>query len=450
MDIALIVLDTARGDITNSLIAEEKLTNIATLAQQGRWYTDARANGPWTVPSHGSIFTGNYPSESGINGASPSYESVPLIEELSSQGFKTAGFSANPWLSPEFGFADSFNNFCTKFDIYGEGASMASLLRDDGSPQERLTKLFDELNQHSLMNSVSNIIFWAYQNQFRKDTGGKHLLSQAQKWVSNTKGDTFSFINLTEPHLPYSFPQKWLPNLVNHKQLKNIPQNTAEYNAAEVSISQEEFRILRNAYKGALKYVDHIIGEFIESTSDDTVFIILGDHGEHFGEYDRFGHQYSLYRELLHVPLVISGPGIETTQIQKPVELRSLYNFILSLSNGSINELKTSNYPIAETVSPQPSIETLKEKTEESPHQFTLQYAEGARCIAGEEGKVVEFPDGSSEVIEVGSDTVSVSDFQNRLLSRLNDECGAMKWAPSNEIDVSEATKSQLEDLGYA
>ena len=45
---------------------------------------------------------------------------------------------------------------------------------------------------------------------------------------------------------------------------------------------------------------------------ENTWVIITGDHGEHFGEHNQFGHGSSLYNELIHVPLILIpplGPG---------------------------------------------------------------------------------------------------------------------------------------------
>src|SRR5262249_53049000 len=53
---------------------------------------------------------------------------------------------------------------------------------------------------------------------------------------------------------------------------------------------------------------------------DSTVIVVIADHGEEFQEHGLLLHRAHLYDELLHVPLVIAGPGIHpgrrTDQVQ--------------------------------------------------------------------------------------------------------------------------------------
>ena len=69
------------------------------------------------------------------------------------------------------------------------------------------------------------------------------------------------------------------------------------------------------AYDNALKYIDSQVGEllqFLERSPEwsNTYVIITADHGEGFGEHDNYTHGWDLYREVLHVPLIVAGPGI--------------------------------------------------------------------------------------------------------------------------------------------
>ncbi len=69
------------------------------------------------------------------------------------------------------------------------------------------------------------------------------------------------------------------------------------------------------AYDGSLHYIDSQVGEllrFLERSPgwSNTYIIITADHGEGFGEHGTYTHGWGLYREVLHVPLIIAGPGI--------------------------------------------------------------------------------------------------------------------------------------------
>ena len=67
-------------------------------------------------------------------------------------------------------------------------------------------------------------------------------------------------------------------------------------------------------YDGALAYLDHWFGLFLEELKrrdlfDDSLIILVADHGEALGEGDRYGHNVTLENHQIKVPLVIKYPG---------------------------------------------------------------------------------------------------------------------------------------------
>jgi arylsulfatase A-like enzyme len=75
-------------------------------------------------------------------------------------------------------------------------------------------------------------------------------------------------------------------------------------------------------YRNALHYGDAALGALADGISarglrDRTLWIILGDHGEAFGQHDgNYGHTFQLYEENIHVPLLIAAPGLIERQIR--------------------------------------------------------------------------------------------------------------------------------------
>jgi len=64
---------------------------------------------------------------------------------------------------------------------------------------------------------------------------------------------------------------------------------------------------------------------------DDTFVILTADHGQQFMEHGCFGHGDYLYDELIHVPLIIVGPGLRNQVISQQVSLLDLAPTILDL-----------------------------------------------------------------------------------------------------------------------
>ena len=101
-NILMIVLDTARPDLL-SAYGHSRPTSpfLEAFAAQGVLYERAYSSSNWTLPAHGSLFTG-LPSK--LHQANGTYrrvaDSLPLLsEQLTAAGYQTAGFSANMWVS---------------------------------------------------------------------------------------------------------------------------------------------------------------------------------------------------------------------------------------------------------------------------------------------------------------------------------------------------------------
>lgn len=67
------------------------------------------------------------------------------------------------------------------------------------------------------------------------------------------------------------------------------------------------------AYTEALEYVDAFTGQLLAELArvgalDDTLIVVVGDHGEAFGEHGRWYHNNVPYEETVRTPLVVLGP----------------------------------------------------------------------------------------------------------------------------------------------
>lgn len=83
-------------------------------------------------------------------------------------------------------------------------------------------------------------------------------------------------------------------------------------------------------------YVDSELGKLLKELDkapfkDRTILIFASDHGEAFGEHGSRHHAGTMYEELLRVPLLVHGPGIEARRIDEPVSLIDLGPTLLDL-----------------------------------------------------------------------------------------------------------------------
>jgi uncharacterized sulfatase len=72
---------------------------------------------------------------------------------------------------------------------------------------------------------------------------------------------------------------------------------------------------------------------------DDTVVVLVGDHGEMLGEHRLMGHAFGVYEELVHVPLLIRLPGQrDGKRVREPVSVTRLFHTTLDLAGVSTYE----------------------------------------------------------------------------------------------------------------
>jgi len=91
-----------------------------------------------------------------------------------------------------------------------------------------------------------------------------------------------------------------------------------------------------NKYDFRIRFVDHAIESLFSALAkdilDSSLTIITADHGEEFLDHGHFGHRPKLYDELIHVPLVIKGPGIpQGKRVDKIVQHLDIAPTILDL-----------------------------------------------------------------------------------------------------------------------
>ncbi len=89
-------------------------------------------------------------------------------------------------------------------------------------------------------------------------------------------------------------------------------------------------------YLAAIAYEDSQIGRLIvhlESRRllEDTLVVVVGDHGESLGDHGEESHGIFVYQEALRVPLIMRGPGVSARRVTGPVRLVDVTPTVLSL-----------------------------------------------------------------------------------------------------------------------
>jgi len=276
VNVLLIVMDTVRYDALSARYGDQSLTpNIDSLAEEGVTFSRTFSTAPWTLPSHGSIFTGLFPFQhhAVMSNLYLSSSFITLAEAFKSADYRTAGFSCNPWI-----------------------ARMTQM--DQGFD------LFEELFKGE-----------------RPFSGSTETTEKAIHWMtegSRTK-PFFLFINYINAHLPYSPPEDFIAGLFT----ENAPgpnrrtfsiEEYEEVMVGKKNLTAEDLKEIRQLYDAEIRHVDDQLGRLFKTLKekallDETVVIITSDHGEHMGENSFLGHDFSIHHALIRVPLVIRFPA---------------------------------------------------------------------------------------------------------------------------------------------
>lgn len=427
MKIALVVLDSLRKDTFDMYF--DWLS--------GLHFESAWSPSNWTMPAHGSLFTGLYPSEHGAHGASEFFDySQVLPEKLSSSGYVTRVFSANVYISPAFGFDRGFDDFSGPFFIkpvlpdyfnwreYGGKTDSQFLnyclaLRDLVlSDTATLPSL-----QVALLNRLEGVGIW---------TPSHHGIVDAIDWIDQLELSEREFLlfNFMETHVPYHYiPDSYTTN----------PDSGTELDVAERLTEDEKEN--RCTYHNAAEFLsDQYHRLFAHLAREMDYVITVSDHGESLGENGVWGHgqDTGLYPEITRIPLVISGNNVEPDTCDEPVDLLDIHRTIAVLSG-----VDTSGHGrnLLEPIDSRTLLQETYKVRNDTADTGADQITEPFRGIVTEEGDhVYETADRL-----VNADAVANADEKLQAAINQLDE----RSTAGREHQVSQHVERQLENLGY-
>lgn len=436
-NIAVIVLDTLRKDAF-----DEHFEWLSGCRYENAWSTSH-----WTVPAHGSLFTGKYPSEAGVHAKSPvlDYPKNTLIEQLSAEGYTTRAFSSNVNITPQQNFDRGFEEFTGSWRLDAIGENYFGWGQFSNESDRTGFGLYaagvlscilsDTRTIPSLKNGLVTKLRDLDVNGALIDDGAK----RAKRWVSDTEfgAQEFLFMNLMEAHSPYLPPRKYrttkrvdIDSIRGYVDGPGVPTNLA-----------------RQAYDDSVAYLSDVYREIYQELQESFDYIItVSDHGEMLGEHGAWDHLYGLYPELTHIPLVVDGPECTGTT-SKTASILDIHPTVLELAGigkgaddtSLFDEDATRSY-LTEYHGLSPTVRDSLEADGYTTEPFEKEL-HGIVAGSGEYG------------YETGSEFKTVpeaSERRERLQEQLDTLVGSLDRRQIEETGTSEELQSQLEALGYA
>jgi len=270
-NLIVISIDTLRADRLGCYGYERETSpEIDAFAERCVLFEHAIAESSWTVPSHTTLLTGLRPESHGVATpeARPRQETKFLAQYLAAEDYLCFAVTDGGWMEP---------------DRFGAG------FRD-----------FDFA-----------------------DRGLRANLEQARSFIEFLDGvqPYFAFVHTYDVHCPYDpiEPHATAFASAGAEFIETAGRcGNPDYNEAGVTPAQALH--ISDRYDGGIRQASAELGTFFQfldesGALDDTIVVLTSDHGEEFLEHGQIGHERSLHRELLEVPLLLHVPGLEPRRV---------------------------------------------------------------------------------------------------------------------------------------
>src|SRR4249919_560972 len=278
--VLLVSIDTLRADHVGSYGYRAAATPVIdALAARGLRFEQAETVTPLTLPAHTSLLSGTFPAFHGVRDNGSFYvgdEVTTLAEVMKAHGYRTAGFVGAYVLDHRWGIAQGFDHYYDDFDL--SRFEMAAGIDAAQRP-------------------------------------GSEVVDHALAWLAGA-GDRpfFAWVHLYDPHSPYVPPEPYR---------SRFPAT------------------MQGAYDGEVASADAQIGRLIEylrtsGNFDNTVVVVVGDHGESLGEHGEQQHGFFVYESAMHIPLVVAGPGVPVRSVADQVRIVDVMPTILDLVGAAV------------------------------------------------------------------------------------------------------------------
>jgi arylsulfatase A-like enzyme len=326
-NVVFIVLDTVRAQsLALHGYTRNTTPHLSRWAKRGVRFNLAMAPAPWTLPSHCSFMTGQWPSTLGAHWQqtlSPAYPT--LAEFLASRGYYTAGFAANTyWCSYESGMDRGFAHY---EDYPLTPRSMLGSTMPGRYVLEAFFRAYD-----------STRIKWI-RAQSRDAAEINRSFLDWLPTAEQTGRPFFAFLNFIDAHEPFMPRDEAGEQFGRRPETFRDGQMLLEYwDLDKLKLTKGDIELAQDCYDDCIAALDAQVGVLLDELEKrgklkDTLVIITADHGEQFGEHGVFNHGFSVYGQETHVPLLIISDGASAgISITEPVSLRDLPATVVDLT----------------------------------------------------------------------------------------------------------------------
>lgn len=352
-NVVLISLDTLSGKHLPCYGYQKNTApNLCRIAKENSYFSRAYTQSHYTLPSHMSMFTGQYPSTHGILEPDTRLldaKSITLTETLNTMGYQTLYFGPtdNEFLPLSRGLERGFDYIDDDYSYSRTGGLQ--------NWKKGVQMLKDNTNK-----GIPTFLFlhtYFVHEPYLPDTRTNHFTDSVDLDIPVTEQEytalTPAYIQFTKSYFRQSPAQHTPQDAVYQKfmgtedfnQAKTLYRQLMTDNCRVYCLQAEYFynqnkdnprhvAYIRAMYDEMILKLDKEIGSLFADLEPylkkNTILVITSDHGEAFMEHRDIMHR-SLYGEVLNVPLIIAAPNISRGEISTPASIIDIYPTVLGL-----------------------------------------------------------------------------------------------------------------------
>ncbi len=414
--IILISIDTLRADRLGAYgYARPTSPVLDAFAADGVLFARCSASSPWTPPSHTSMLTGLYPSRHGVFEVGRELRAGvrTLAEEFGARGFRTAAVVASDLVLP-----------CKRCKSTFEHYDEIEWERKDGRSGPRV------LNRAADINAA------------------------ALAWLGGLPPEApfFLLLHYYDVHSDYAPEPRFARMFGAGPDLEPGETDSLIATRQGRTMQPHEVEQIQRLYDAEIRQLDTRLGELFDELVrrgiwEDALIVVTSDHGEEFREHGGFLHGRTLYEEVLHVPLIVRGPGIPAGRV---------VDAMVSLADIMPTMLALARVPVPDGLDGHALLPLLADGAAVWP-ELVLSEADHfneRQAIRAGQYKLIRSKSADDELYDLAADPGEHDNLADRERARSADLAGRMRGvlagrSPARVRPLTEVERARLRVLGY-
>jgi choline-sulfatase len=300
--VVVYVMDALRADAVGHLGGRPGVSPVLDrLAREGVTFKRHRSVAPNTIPSTKALFTGRT-FVSGGDWPLDRKDGRTLAELFRESGYRTGLFSGNVYISSAFGTDRGFEHAAEEVLLDEEEGTGTGARFNDNAARVQAAAL-----------------------------GWLRSLPQGER--------AFLYLHTIHPHNPYDPPEPFRSRYTQGipSAIDGSTDTLSAVRKGKLEPSRADQRRLRGLYTGSFAWNDAELQGFFRGLSgwakpEETLVVFTSDHGEELFEHGGVLHGYTLYEEMMGIPLILWSPGrLRPTVVEEPTDTLDLHATLLDL-----------------------------------------------------------------------------------------------------------------------